>query len=256
MEKVLLPHITPNIPEIKHQHGFKTLHSTTTALHQLTNQITQGFNQAQPPLRTIVVSLDLSKAFDTENIYSLINKLHQTNVPTTIMKFIANYIKGRKGYTQYQKSTSKQQQFKTGVPQGGVLSPILFNLYTSDLPPPPARVTLTTYADDMNPAASHPKYHVAEQTLQPHLQDIFSWTIKNDLILNPDKSTATLFTPDTHEHDITLNLSINNVIIPTVKNPKILGLTLDPAFTFAEHVRIVKEKADSSIKITTPINPP
>ena len=117
LEKVLLPYVTQNIPQNKHQHGFKSNHSTTTALHQLTNQIIQGFNQKIPPQRTIVVSLDLSKAFDTVNVHSLINKLHQTTVPNTIVKFIANYIKGRKGFTQYQESKSKQQQFKTGVPQ-------------------------------------------------------------------------------------------------------------------------------------------
>ena len=50
------------------------------------------------------------------------------------------------------------QTVKTGVPQGGVLSPVLFNLYTSDIPNPPPGVSLTTYADDMNPAASHSKY--------------------------------------------------------------------------------------------------
>ena len=249
LEKILLPYLTHNIPQTKHQHGFKASHSTTTALHQLTNQITQGFNQGQPPQRTIVVSLDLSKAFDTVNIHSLINKLHQTSVPNTIIKFIANYIKGRKGFTQYLSSKSNPQQFKTGVPQGGVLSPILFNLYTSDLPQPPTGVSLITYADDMNPAASHSDYHTAEQLLQPYLQDIFNWTKINDLILNPDKSTATLFTPDTHEHNVTLNLTINNVIIPTVKNPKILGLTLDPSFNFGDHSKITKEKADSSIRI-------
>src|SRR2546425_7253579 len=48
---------------------------------------------------------------------------------------------------------------------------------------------------------------------------------------------------------ITLNLTINNVIIPTVKNPKILGLTLDPSFNFGDHSKITKEKADSSIRI-------
>ena len=92
-------------------------------------------------------------------------------------------------------------------------------------------------------------YHTAELLLQPYLQDIFNWTKTNDLILNPDKSTATLFTPDTHEHNVTLNLTINNVIIPTVKNPKILGLTLDPSFNFGDHSKITKEKADSSIRI-------
>ena len=78
----------------------------------------------------------MSKAFDTVNIHILIHKLQQTNIPNLIKKFVANYIKGRKGYTLYQGSKSKQQQFKTGVPQGGVLSPSLFNLYTSDLPTP------------------------------------------------------------------------------------------------------------------------
>ena len=139
MEKILLPYITSNIPQVKHQHGFKSLHSTTTALQQITNQIVKGFNQKQPPERTIVVSLDLSKAFDTVNIHNLIHKLQQTNIPNLIKKFVANYIKGRKGYTLYQGSKSKQQQFKTGVPQGGVLSPSLFNLYTSDLPTPPKK---------------------------------------------------------------------------------------------------------------------
>ena len=97
MEKILLPYITSNIPPVKHQHGFKSLHSTTTALHQITNQIVKGFNQKQPPERTIVVSLDLSKAFDTVNIHNLIQKLQQTNIPNLIKKFVANYIKGRKG---------------------------------------------------------------------------------------------------------------------------------------------------------------
>lgn len=248
LEKTLLPHLTHNMPLNKYQHGFKTSHSTTTALHQLTNQITEGFNQHLPE-RTIVVSLDLSKAFDTVNIHSLINKLHKTTVPNTVIKFISSYIKGRKGFTQFQNAKSKSQQFKTGVPQGGVLSPILFNLYTSDLPQPPEGVTITTYADDMTPAATHRDYKIAEQCIQPYLQDIFAWTKENDLLLNPDKSTTTLFTSNTREHDITLNLSINNTIIPTVKNPKILGLTLDPSFSFGEHIKITKEKADSSLRI-------
>ena len=49
-----------------------------------------------------------------------------------------------------------------------------------------------------------------------------SWTKENDLILNPDKSTATIFTPDPAEYNKTLNLRINNTLIPKVKNSKIL----------------------------------
>src|SRR3989442_5604029 len=51
------------------------------------------------------------------------------------------------------------------------------------------------------------------------------------------------------KHNVTLNLIINNVIIPTVKNSKILELALHPDFNFGDHAKITKEKADSSIKI-------
>ena len=140
LEKSLLSYITANILNTPMQHGYKPQHSTVTALHTLNNTVAKWFNQMAPPARTITVALGMSKAFDIINIHTLIRKLLQTNIPGTIIKFIANYIKGRKAYTTYRNHTSKQRQFKTGVPQGGVLSPTLFNIYTSDLPPPSAPV--------------------------------------------------------------------------------------------------------------------
>ena len=103
------------------QHGYKTQDSTVTALHTLNNTVAKGFNQMGPPAQTITVALDMSKGFDTINIHTLIRKLLQKNIPGTIIKFIANYIKGRKAYTTYRNHTSRHRQFKTGVPQGGDL---------------------------------------------------------------------------------------------------------------------------------------
>ena len=117
-----LPYITANIPNIPTQHGYKTQHSTVTALHTVNNTVANGFNQMAPPARTITVALDMSKVFDTINIHILIRKLLQTKIPGTIIKFIANYIKGRISYITYRNCTSIQGQFKTGIPQGGVLS--------------------------------------------------------------------------------------------------------------------------------------
>ena len=162
----------------------------------------------------------MSKAFDTINISKLINKIHTTTIPPNIIKLIANYLRGRKAYTQFQNTTSKKQTLKTGVPQGGVLSLALFNIYTSDIPTPPNNVQLETYADDINTLKSHPKINTAQQNLQPYLNQLYAWTLENELLLNPDKSFSTLFTPDPAEDKTILTLTINNTQIPTVRSPK------------------------------------
>ena len=65
LEKSLLPYITANISNTTTQHGYKTQHSTVTALLTINNTVAKGFNQMAPPARTINVVLDLSKTFDT-----------------------------------------------------------------------------------------------------------------------------------------------------------------------------------------------
>ena len=140
-------------------------------------------------------------------------------------------------------TNSKQQTIRTGVPQGAIISPTLFNLYTSDLPEPPINVKLNIYTDDINIFTSHRTINAAEQAIQPYLNQIYDWTRVNNLQLNPTKSTSTLFTPYPAEYKHTLNLTINNVVIPTLTHPKILGVTFDPKLTFNEHTKKTQTKA-------------
>ena len=100
-------------------------------------------------------------------ISSSIRKLLQTNIPGTIIMFIANYTKGRKVYTIYRNHTSSQRQFKTGVPQGGVLSPTLLNIYTADIPPPRAPVQAMAYADDITIRST--RTSASKKYIQPYL---------------------------------------------------------------------------------------
>ena len=104
LEKNLLPYIIANIPHTHTQHGYKTQHSTVTALHTLNNIVAKGFNQMAPHARTINVALDMTKAFDIINIHTFFRTLLQTRIPGTIMKFITNYIKGCKSLYHIYKS--------------------------------------------------------------------------------------------------------------------------------------------------------
>ena len=169
LEKSLLPYITANIPKTptqhgyKIQHGYEIQHSTVTVLHTVNNTVAKGFNQMASPARTITVALDMSKDFDTINIHTLIRKLLQTKIPSPIIKFIANHMKGRKSYTTYINHTSSQRQFKTVVPQDGTISPTLFNIYTADIPPPIGLVQVMAYANHITITSTHTSTSAAKK---------------------------------------------------------------------------------------------
>ena len=114
---------------------------------------------------------------------------------------MANYIKGRQACTQYNGKFLKLKQINTGISQGGVLSPTLFNIYTSDIPLPPKDVQITTYADDITITASHSKHCKAQQLIQPYLHKLYAWATTNNLHINTDKTTTTIF------HQTQLNIA-------------------------------------------------
>ena len=206
-----------------------------TALHTLNNSVAKGFNQMAPPAQTITVALDMSKAFDPINIHTLIRKLLQTNIPGTMIKFITNYIKGRKAYTTYRSHASRQCQFKTGDPQCGVLSPTLFNIYTSDLPPPSAPVQVMAYANDITSTQARmpPRntYNHTYITKQSHANNLHSVHTGPCRISN------------------NLDLTINNKALPMATHPNVLGLTLDPKLTYSTHIHNISVQAHKPLQI-------
>ena len=191
----------------------------------------------------------MSKAFDTISIHTVIRKLLQTKTPGTIIKFIANYIKGRKVYTTYIHHISSQRQLKTGIPQGDVLSPTLFNIFTADIPPPRAPVQVIAYAVDITITSTHTSTSAAKKYIQPYPHKVFAWTKQNNLTLNPDKTTYTLFTPDPAEYKSNLYLKINNTALPITNHPKILGIILDPKLTYSTHIHNISVQAHKPLQI-------
>ena len=149
IEKILLPILINTIPMPEHQHGIRKGHSTTTALCNTTEKIAYGINQKIPPARTVLVALDLKRFFHTVNHEVLHQMILKSKLPSFLRRWLYGYLTGREQRTQYEGQLSKSIKLKSGVPQGGVLSPFLFCWYMKDMPKPSEGVEIICYADDI-----------------------------------------------------------------------------------------------------------
>ena len=235
MERLLLPLAEQHLQPHPCQHGFRKMHSTTTAMATISNAICTGFNQPNPQ-RTLLLAVDLSKAFDTVNITKLTEKIQQSTLPPSIIKWLAAYLRGRFCKTVYNGQTSSGRKVHFGVPQGGVLSPLLFNTYIADIPPPPPGIEIVCYADDLSLFATGSNITTLTRLLNSYTPDLFRFFQQLELNISPSKSTTTLFSPATREHNRKPRIVINGTAVPVCKNPTILGFTLDPGLSYNQHI--------------------
>ena len=192
-----------------------------------------------PPPRNITVALDMSKAFDPNW-----KEICYRPAPLVRFKVCCELHQGTQSLaTSFRNHKSIQRQVKASVPQGGVLSLTLFNTYTADILTPTAPVEVMLYADDITITSTHTSMSADRKYIQPYLHKIYDWTQHNNLIMNPDKTTCTLFTPEPADYKINLGLNINNKALPMALHPKVLGLTLDPKLTYNAHIQNIATHA-------------
>ena len=81
-----------------------------------------------------MVKLDLTDVSDTVDHSTLFKDIYETSLPNYAKRWTLSYLQGRFTNTDFRGALSKERKVKQGVPQGGVLSPFLFNLYMRTLP--------------------------------------------------------------------------------------------------------------------------
>ena len=201
LERLILPTLDENLPVPDYQHGFRKFHSTVTALNEFNLNVTNGFTKKLPrPDRTVLVQLDLSKAFDMVSHDKLLKDLNNTTLPPGLKRWMNSYLRGRQSRVSFRGKLSKSRNIHTGVPQGAVTSPLLFSFYLSKLPlPSNSKIQLIMYADDISIFMSG--YHIPSLTreLNKYLPALLDYLEERELLVSPEKSTVTLFTPDNHE---------------------------------------------------------
>ena len=247
LERLLLPYLTVSLPSSSTQHGYKAFHSTVTALLPIVTNIAIGLNKDKPASRTAMVALDISKAFDAVDHDLLLEKITGSTLNSNIVRWLCAYLHGRTAVCLFQGAESAALRCHSGVPQGSVLSPHLFNFFVSDFPSP-AEVN-ENYADDFYLTESASDVNTLGPILTAHLELISQWAVKNKLSIAPSKSSVTIFTPWNREVNFDPRTEIDGDILPVEKNIKALGVMLNNMFKFSTHSRYIEGKLNSRLQL-------
>ena len=174
MEALILTTVNTHLLPASDLHGFRTGHSTTSALLQLTSDVATGFNQRKPPHRTVCVAVDLTVVFDTVNHNALLSKIARSMLPETTCRWLSNF---RQPVTSFRGVKSKARIIHTGVPLGSKLSPRLFSFYIVDMPRPTEPVKRICYSDDITVWASGVEISELEHKVNNYLTEMsrFLW---------------------------------------------------------------------------------
>ncbi len=112
------------------QAGFRSVHSTKTALLSVVEDIRLARTASKSSL---LILLDLSAAFDTDNHQILLSTLLRKGISGTALQWFESYLSDRSFKVSWRCEVSKSQHLATGVPQGSVLGPLLFSVYMASL---------------------------------------------------------------------------------------------------------------------------
>ena len=156
------------------QAGLCSGRSTLDQILYLSQSISNGFNKLRPGSRTILFTIDFSKAFDSVWYPALFHRLISVGLPPCYARWTQSFLSDRRACVIYQNHKSCSFRVSRGVPQGSVVGPVLCSLDINDLPASlPSSVSCSLYADDLAIWSSSPRFALR---WRPHKELCFDWS--------------------------------------------------------------------------------
>lgn len=212
------------------QHGFREGRSTSTAMLELLDYVTAAFDQKEEVSASLC---DLSRAFDLVPHNLLIQKLEYYGIRGNMLNLIKSYLEDRTQRVHFRDQQSTTSSTTMGIPQGSILGPLLFIIYTNDLPINVNSSGLTLqFADDTTFLTKAKTLVDAEELGREALDDAQEWFNSNQLKINRDKTAVMPITTRRRHDDTTV---------------RFLGLTIDSKLNWKQHVTELKKKLSSAI---------
>jgi len=222
--------------------------STVDHLVRLETEIRKAQAHSQ---HCVSVFFDLEKAYDTTWRYGILRDLFQAGLRGRLPHFINNFLHNRYFRVKIDHHHSVRREQKAGVPQGSVLSVILFalkiNAISKQIPTTDGFLS-SLYVDDLQISFRHRDLNVIQTTLQSTLNTINTWATENGFKFSSTKTKMVHF----HILRGIIHppvLRLNNTPIPCVETFKFLGLTWDSKLTWRPHINILKGSCQKALNI-------
>lgn len=244
MEKVvnelLMSYLTYNKILSPKQFGFVKGKSTIDCIAIFLHEVLHNINNN---LFTGCLFLDYSKAFDCVNHKLLISKLKKYGILD--FSWFENYLTDRQQGIWIKDPVSSFKSISTGVPQGPVLGPTLFDIYINDITNLPLQSQLLLYADNIVIYHSGNTFDEIYYALQRDLNIIASWSINNNLTISAPKSKALLIGRQhlLNKSPITKQMTLSSQNLEWVNTFTYLGLPIDYLLSFDSAIENMHRKA-------------
>ena len=229
--------LLPSTALPNHQFGFRAHHSTTDQLHRVTTTILQSLEKKQ---FCAAAFLDVAQAFDRVWHAGLLYKI-RCLLPSNVCDLLQNYLSNRTFFVTYGMYTSTTRPISAGVPQGSVLGPLLYSLFTADIPATIDQTVVATFADDTAFLALSKDYLDSVNTLQGSLDIFHEWTTRWKIKVSSEKSTHVVYSLHPHGYQ---PVEFDRDIIPYASSAKYLGVHLDERLTFRQHIERKRKELD------------
>ena len=235
-EKVLQSKLMPYLLDCNiipsHQFGFREKHGTIEQVNRITNEIRSAFEDRE---YCTAIFLDVAQAFDRVWHTGMNYKIRRY-LPQNVHSVLESYLQDRSFQVKHNSAVTPEFQINAGVPQGSVLGPLLYLIYTSDIPTSNELVT-STFADDTAILSRHKSIILACNRLQTHMSLVEDWLSIWRIKVNEQKSHHVTFTLN---RGTSPRILLNGIPVPQADDVRYLGIHLDRRLTWRKHIESKK----------------